>query len=85
MVAATDYLETFAEQIRPFVERRFVALGTNGFGRSDSREALRDFFEVDARYITLAVLYSLAREGDIPVLADYFGRRMAAERVRLRC
>ena len=47
--------------------RRIVALGTDGFGRSDGRDALRDFFEVDARYITLATLSSLAADKKIPV------------------
>ena len=63
VVAATDYLETFAEQIRPYVERRFVALGTNGFGRSDTRVKLRSFFEVDRRHIVVAALKALADEG----------------------
>ncbi|HJO04195.1 MAG TPA: pyruvate dehydrogenase (acetyl-transferring), homodimeric type [Acidobacteriota bacterium] len=60
VVAATDYLETFPEQIRPFVERRVVALGTNGFGRSDTRSQLRSFFEVDRRHIVVAALKALA-------------------------
>ncbi|MDR2679026.1 MAG: pyruvate dehydrogenase (acetyl-transferring), homodimeric type, partial [Zoogloeaceae bacterium] len=47
VVAATDYVRLYAEQIRPFVPRRYVTLGTDGFGRSDTREALRAFFEVD--------------------------------------
>ncbi len=63
VVAATDYLETFAEQIRPFVERRFVALGTNGFGRSDTRTKLRAFFEVDRRHVVVAALKALADDG----------------------
>ncbi len=63
VVAATDYLETFAEQVRPFVERRFVALGTNGFGRSDTRATLRSFFEVDRRHVVVAALKALADDG----------------------
>ncbi|MEA2664932.1 MAG: pyruvate dehydrogenase component, partial [Candidatus Eremiobacteraeota bacterium] len=65
VVAATDYVKTFAEQIRPFVERRFHALGTDGFGRSDTRAKLREFFEVDRRWIALAALKALADEGTI--------------------
>jgi pyruvate dehydrogenase E1 component len=65
VIAATDYLKSFADQIRPFVERRFTALGTDGFGRSDTREQLRAFFEVDARWIVLAALAALANEGAI--------------------
>jgi pyruvate dehydrogenase E1 component len=60
VIAATDYVKTFAEQIRPFVERPFHALGTDGFGRSDTRKKLRDFFEVDRRWIALAAVKSLA-------------------------
>jgi len=63
VIAATDYVKTFAEQIRPFVERPFHALGTDGFGRSDTRTKLRDFFEVDRRWIALAALKSLAGAG----------------------
>ena len=47
MIAATDYMRAFAEQIRALVPRRYVVLGTDGFGRSDTREKLRHFFEVD--------------------------------------
>jgi pyruvate dehydrogenase E1 component len=71
VVAATDYMRAFAEQIRPFVAestgggRRYVVLGTDGFGRSDTREQLRHFFEVDRRWITLASLRALADDGVI--------------------
>ncbi|HEX3469101.1 MAG TPA: pyruvate dehydrogenase (acetyl-transferring), homodimeric type [Candidatus Elarobacter sp.] len=65
VVAATDYVKTFAEQIRPFVGRPFHALGTDGFGRSDTRKQLRAFFEVDRRWIALAALNALASEGKI--------------------
>jgi len=65
IVAASDYVKTFADQIRPFVGRRFRALGTDGFGRSDYRRALRDFFEVDRRWIVLAALSALADDGTI--------------------
>lgn len=67
LVVATDYMKIFADQIRPFVEqRRFVALGTDGFGQSDTREALRTLFEVDRHFIVLAALKALADDGEIP-------------------
>jgi pyruvate dehydrogenase E1 component len=65
-IAATDYVRTFAEQIRPFIGRRYVTLGTDGFGRSDYRRKLRAFFEVDRHYVTIAALNTLADEGTIP-------------------
>jgi pyruvate dehydrogenase E1 component len=65
VVAATDYVKLFADQIRPFIHRRYVTLGTDGFGRSDTREALRHFFEVDRHWVTLAALKALADEGVI--------------------
>jgi pyruvate dehydrogenase E1 component len=66
VVAATDYVRLFADQIRPFLSRRYVVLGTDGFGRSDRRSQLRHFFEVDRRFIALAALKALADEGAIP-------------------
>jgi pyruvate dehydrogenase E1 component len=66
IVAATDYMRSFADQIRPFVPRRYVCLGTDGFGRSDYRVALRRFFEVDRHYVTIAALNVLAAEGTLP-------------------
>ena len=66
LVAATDYIKTYADQIRPFVgSRRFHALGTDGFGRSDYRRKLRDFFEVDRRWVALAALKTLADDRTI--------------------
>ncbi len=66
VVVATDYVKLFADQLRPFVPgRRFVALGTDGFGQSDTREALREFFEVDRHFIALAALKALADDGMI--------------------
>jgi pyruvate dehydrogenase E1 component len=62
-VAATDYMRTVPDQIRQWVPGRYHVLGTDGYGRSDSRAALRSFFEVDRRYIALAGLKSLADEG----------------------
>jgi pyruvate dehydrogenase E1 component len=66
VIASTDYVRAFADQIRAFVPRRFVVLGTDGFGRSDTREKLRRFFEVDRYYVTVAALKSLADEGSLP-------------------
>jgi len=63
VVAATDYMRAFPEQIRPYVPKRYVCLGTDGFGRSDYRVALRKFFEVNRHYVTLAALKALADEG----------------------
>ncbi|HYD33999.1 MAG TPA: pyruvate dehydrogenase (acetyl-transferring), homodimeric type, partial [Methylophilaceae bacterium] len=66
VVASTDYMRSFADQIRNFIKQRYVVLGTDGFGRSDSREALRSFFEVDRYYVVLAALKALADEGKLP-------------------
>jgi len=66
VVAATDYVKLHADQIRPFVPHRFSALGTDGFGRSDTRSQLRTFFEVDRRWVTVAALKALADDGEIP-------------------
>ena len=65
VVAATDYVKLYADQIRAFVPRRYLVLGTDGFGRSDTREKLRHFFEVDRRWVTLAALKALADDGQI--------------------
>ncbi len=67
VIASTDYMKSFAEQIQRFVPNKFVALGTDGYGRSDSREALRDFFEVDRHYVVVAALKTLSEEGKLPV------------------
>ena len=69
VVAASDYMRAFAEQIRPFVRARYATLGTDGFGRSDYRKALRDFFEVDRRFIVVAALKALADDGRIEAAA----------------
>jgi pyruvate dehydrogenase E1 component len=66
VIASTDYMKSFAEQIQRFVPNKFVALGTDGFGRSDSREALRDFFEVNRYYVAVAALKALSDEGKLP-------------------
>lgn len=67
VVAATDYMKLFADQIRPFMPegRRYTVLGTDGFGRSDTRAKLREFFEVDRRYVAVAALRSLMLEGKL--------------------
>ena len=65
-VAATDYMKLFAEQIRAYVPaKRYHVLGTDGFGRSDSRANLRDHFEVDAHHVVVAALHVLAQEGTV--------------------
>jgi len=64
-IAATDYMRIVADQIRPWIPGRYLVLGTDGYGRSDSRAALREFFEVDHRYVTLAALKALADEGQL--------------------
>lgn len=65
VVAASDFIRAYPDLIRAWVPRRYTVLGTDGFGRSDTRVALRDFFEIDSRYIVLAALKSLADEGSI--------------------
>ena len=65
VVAATDYIKAFADQIRPFVPSRYRVLGTDGFGRSDYRRKLRAFFEVDRHFVAVAALKALADEGTI--------------------
>src|SRR4051794_8509882 len=66
VIASTDYIRTFAEQIRPYVPGRYTVLGTDGFGRSDYRRKLRSFFEVDRHFVALAALKALADEGTVP-------------------
>jgi len=64
-VAASDYVKALPDSISKWVPGRLYSLGTDGFGRSETREALRNFFEVDHRYIVLATLKALADEGKI--------------------
>jgi pyruvate dehydrogenase E1 component len=66
-IAATDYMKTVPDQIRQWVPGRYVVLGTDGFGRSDTRAALRRFFEVDRHYVVVAALKALAEDGKIDV------------------
>ena len=72
VIAATDYMKSFADQIRQFVPGRYRVLGTDGFGRSDYRVKLRSFFEVDRYHVAVAALHTLAEEGTIStsVVAD---------------
>ena len=67
VIAASDYMKSLAEQIRSQISAPYQVLGTDGFGRSDTREALRGFFEVDHRFVALAALKSLADSQKIPV------------------
>jgi pyruvate dehydrogenase E1 component len=64
-IAATDYMKLFADQVRAWVPTDYHVLGTDGFGRSDTREKLRAFFEVDRRYVTVAALKALADRGEL--------------------
>lgn len=76
IIAATDYMRAYADQIRPFITHRYVTLGTDGYGRSDTRERLRHFFEVDAKFVVLAALNALVAEGtlDKSVVSDAIKR-----------
>ena len=66
VVAVSDYMKTMGEQLARWIPNDFQALGTDGYGRSETRPALRRFFEIDAECITVAVLYQLSRQGKIP-------------------
>jgi pyruvate dehydrogenase E1 component len=68
VVASTDYMKAYAEQIRPFVpkDRTYKVLGTDGFGRSDFRSKLRSHFEVNRHYIVVAALKALSEDGTVP-------------------
>jgi len=65
IIAATDYMRSVPDQIRQWIRGRYVTLGTDGYGRSDSRAALRKHFEVDRNYIVVAALRALADEGQV--------------------
>jgi pyruvate dehydrogenase E1 component len=80
VVAASDYMKALPDGLAKWVNARFVALGTDGFGRSETREALRDHFEVDARHIAFAALSALAREEQIPAsVAAGAGKALAID------
>ena len=76
VIAATDYMRLYADQIRPFVKAHYVTLGTDGYGRSDTRTKLRHFFEVDAKFIVVSALSALADTGEVPrtLVADAMKR-----------
>jgi pyruvate dehydrogenase E1 component len=69
IIASSDYMRTFAEQIRAYMPpgRSYKVLGTDGFGRSDTRAKLREFFEVDRHFVTISAIKALADEGAIPL------------------
>ena len=75
VIAATDYMRLYAEQIRAYVPARYVVLGTDGFGRSDYRVALRRHFEVDRSYVTVAALHALAAD-------DVIDRKIVGEAIK---
>ena len=63
IIAASDYVRAYPQLIAAYLDARFVALGTDGFGRSDTRQALRVFFEIDRRHVVVAALSCLADQG----------------------
>jgi pyruvate dehydrogenase E1 component len=67
VVISTDYVEAYGEQLRRFIDRPLTVLGTDGYGRSDSREVLRGFFQVDRYHVVIAALKSLADAGKLPM------------------
>jgi len=69
VIAASDYMRDFVEQIRPWVKADYTTLGTDGFGRSDTREQLRSFFEVDKFHIAYTTVLALVKSGDLPKTA----------------
>jgi pyruvate dehydrogenase E1 component len=66
VVAATDYVKAVPDLIRPFVPGRYRVLGTDGYGRSDTREQLRHFFEVNRHFVAVAALKALMDDGEVP-------------------
>jgi len=73
VVAATDYIRSLPDAIRPWVEAPFTVLGTDGFGRSDYRKALRRFFEVDRHHVAVAALHALGRDEDAQAAIEKYG------------
>ena len=69
VVASTDYMKSYADQIRAFIprDRAYKVLGTDGFGRSDFRSKLREHFEINRSYIVVAALRALAEQGEVPM------------------
>jgi pyruvate dehydrogenase E1 component len=76
IVAVTDFMRSVPDQVARWMPRRFISLGTDGFGRSDTREVLRRYFEIDAAHVVVAVLAGLAAESSVPVatVADAIDR-----------
>ena len=74
-IAATDYVKAYSDQVRAFIDTDYRCLGTDGFGRSDSRANLRRHFEVNAAYIVVASLYELANRGEVE-------RKVVAEAIK---
>jgi pyruvate dehydrogenase E1 component len=76
VIAATDYLRAYAEQVRAYIPGDYVVLGTDGYGRSDTRAKLRQFFEVNRYYVVVATLKALADRGEVAVqvVADAIAR-----------
>jgi pyruvate dehydrogenase E1 component len=73
VVAATDYIRALPDSIRPWVDAPFTVLGTDGFGRSDYRKALRRFFEVDRHHVAVAALRALGRDEDAQAAIEQYG------------
>ena len=73
VVAASDYIRALPDQIRPWVEGQYTVLGTDGFGRSDYRKALRRFFEVDRHHVVVAALHALGRDADAKKAIENYG------------
>ncbi|CAM4394424.1 MAG: Pyruvate dehydrogenase E1 component [Legionellaceae bacterium] len=78
VIAATDYIQAYADQIRAYISQAYTVLGTDGFGRSDTRKQLRHFFEVDAKYIVAATLKALADQGNFSL------KKLASALTKLR-
>jgi len=76
VIAVSDYVRTVPDLIRPWVHRRYITLGTGGFGRSDTRTALRSFFEIDHKAIALTAISALADEGLVnrSLISDFMDR-----------
>jgi pyruvate dehydrogenase E1 component len=84
VVAASDYVRALPDSIARYVPATFVALGTDGFGRSEDRQTLRDFFEVDRRHIAYAAISALVRDGGLPkTVAERARRDLAIDVGRL--
>jgi pyruvate dehydrogenase E1 component len=79
VIGASDYVRTLAESIRAYVPAPYVTLGTDGFGRSDTRANLRDFFEVDAKWIAFTAMRALARDGDAAAVLEKQARLLGIE------